>query len=75
MRSLPTSRLWAVEGPTSCCREPIRPGAKRFHFDLQVNDLDQATESLCGIGASQPDFQPGAGRWRVLLDPDGQPFR
>ena len=53
---------------------PDEAGVKRFHFDLQVNDLDEATESLCGIGASQPDFQPGAGRWRVLLDPDGQPF-
>lgn len=48
--------------------------AKRFHLDLQVDDLDEAAESLCAIGASQPDFQPGAGRWRVLLDPDGQPF-
>ena len=53
---------------------PDEAGVKRFHFDLQVNDLDEATESLCGIGASHPDFQPGAGRWRVLLDPDGQPF-
>src|SRR5579875_1268919 len=35
---------------------------------------DEAAESLCAIGASQPDFQPGAGRWRVLLDPDGQPI-
>ena len=53
---------------------PDEAGAKRFHLDLQVNDLDEATESLCAIGASQPDFQPGAGRWRVLLDPDGQPI-
>jgi predicted enzyme related to lactoylglutathione lyase len=51
---------------------PDEAGVKRFHFDLQVNGLDEATESLCGIGASQPDFQPGAGRRRVLLDPDGQ---
>jgi predicted enzyme related to lactoylglutathione lyase len=53
---------------------PDEAGVKRFHLDLQVDDLDEATESLCAIGASQPDFQPGAGRWRVLLDPDGQPF-
>jgi predicted enzyme related to lactoylglutathione lyase len=53
---------------------PDEAGAKRFHLDLQVDDLDEATETLCAIGASQPDFQPGAGRWRVLLDPDGQPF-
>ncbi len=53
---------------------PDEAGAKRFHLDLQVDDLDEATERLRAIGASQPDFQPGAGRWRVLLDPDGQPF-
>jgi predicted enzyme related to lactoylglutathione lyase len=53
---------------------PDGTGAKRFHLDLQVDDIEGATESLCAIGASQPDFQPGAGRWRVLLDPDGQPF-
>jgi len=53
---------------------PDETGAKRFHLDLQVDDLDVAAESLCAIGATQPEFQPGAGRWRVLLDPDGQPF-
>src|SRR5262249_24978616 len=53
---------------------PDEAGTKRFHLALQVDDLDEATESLYAIGASQPDFQPGAGRWRVLLDPDGQPF-
>lgn len=53
---------------------PDEAGAKRFHLDLQVDDLDETTASLCAIGASQPDFQPGADRWRVLLDPDGQPF-
>ena len=53
---------------------PDEASAKRFHLDLQVDDLDDATERLCALGASQPDFQPGDGRWRVLLDPDGQPF-
>lgn len=53
---------------------PDEACGKRFHLDLQVDDLDEASETLCAIGASQPDFQPGAGRWRVLLDPDGQPF-
>jgi predicted enzyme related to lactoylglutathione lyase len=53
---------------------PDEACVKRFHLDLQVDDLDDATDTLCAIGASQPDFQPGGGRWRVLLDPDGQPF-
>jgi hypothetical protein len=42
-------------------------GVKRFHLDLQVDDLDEATGSVCAIGASQPD-------WRVLLDPVSQPL-
>ncbi|MDT4893142.1 MAG: hypothetical protein QOE97_2177 [Pseudonocardiales bacterium] len=62
-----------VEGFRSA-QWPDEAAVKRFHLDLRVDDLDEATESLCAIGASQPDFQPGAGRWRVLLDPDGQPF-
>ncbi|MFF2554451.1 VOC family protein [Nocardia sp. NPDC058058] len=53
---------------------PDAAGAKRFHLDLQVDDLDLAAKTLCALGASQPDFQPGAARWRVLLDPDGQPI-
>jgi hypothetical protein len=38
------------------------------------SDLDDSTERLCALAASEPGFQPDAGRWRVLLDPDGQPF-
>lgn len=53
---------------------PDEAGVKRFHLDLQVDDLDEAAERLCAIGASQPNFQPGAGRWKVLLDPDGRRF-
>src|SRR5258706_3685562 len=53
---------------------PDEAGVKRFHLDLQVDDLDEATESLCAIGASQPDFQPGAGRWRALREPPTQPL-
>ena len=53
---------------------PDEAAAKRFHLDLQVEDLDSAADHLCALGASRPGFQPGADRWRVLLDPDGQPF-
>ncbi len=55
-------------------RWPDETSTKRFHFDLRVDDLDAAAATLCAAGASQPDFQPGADRWRVLLDPDGRPF-
>ena len=53
---------------------PDESDSKRFHLDLRVDDLDGATERLCALGASLPEFQPGGDRWRVLLDPDGQPF-
>lgn len=53
---------------------PDQTNAKRFHLDLRVDDLDEATTALCALGASRPEFQPGDGRWVVLLDPDGQPF-
>ena len=53
---------------------PDGADVKRFHRDLQVDDLDKAAERLCAIGASQPDCQHGAWSWRVLLDSDGRPF-
>ncbi|MCU1490402.1 MAG: hypothetical protein JWM85_1807 [Acidimicrobiaceae bacterium] len=53
---------------------PDEAGVKRFQLDLQVGDLDEAAERPRAIGASRAGFQPGAGRWRVLFDPDGQPF-
>lgn len=55
-------------------RWPDETATKRFHLDLLVDELDAAAAELCAAGASEPDFQPGAERWRVLLDPDGHPF-
>ena len=52
---------------------PDEAGARPLHLDLQVDDLDETTESLGAIGASRTDFQSGAGRRRVLLDPNGHP--
>lgn len=51
---------------------PDEAGAKRLHLDLHVDDLDEAAKSPCAVGATQPAFQPGADRWRVLLDLDGR---
>ncbi|RJQ68046.1 VOC family protein [Pseudonocardiaceae bacterium YIM PH 21723] len=53
---------------------PDSPGTKRFHLDLSVPDLDAAVDTCVGLGATVPEFQPGGGRWRVLLDPAGHPF-
>lgn len=49
-------------------------GAKQFHLELMVDDLDQAADALVGAGAAQPEFQPGGARFRVLTDPAGHPF-
>ncbi|MGC5022278.1 VOC family protein [Micromonospora sp. DT47] len=53
---------------------PDEAGGKRYHLDLYVDDLDTAAKEFEAAGATRPDFQPGEGRWVVLLDPLGQPF-
>ncbi len=53
---------------------PDTSGTKRYHLDLYVDDLTRAEAAYHGLGATTPQFQPGAGRWRVLLDPAGHPF-
>lgn len=49
-------------------------GAKQFHLELMVDDLDAAAATLLAAGAAQPEFQPGGERFRVLTDPAGHPF-
>jgi catechol 2,3-dioxygenase-like lactoylglutathione lyase family enzyme len=54
---------------------PAWPGpAKQFHLDLRVADIPAAEAALIALGATVPEFQPGAGRWRVLADPEGHLF-
>ena len=68
-----TIEFTAVEG----YRPPTWPdegGAKQFHLDLMVDDLDEAATTLIEAGAAQPEYQPGGERWRVLTDPAGHPF-
>lgn len=49
-------------------------GQKQFHLELMVDNLDGAAAALLAVGASQPEFQPGGERFRVLTDPAGHPF-
>jgi predicted enzyme related to lactoylglutathione lyase len=49
-------------------------GAKQFHLDFYVDDLDKAEAACLEAGAAKPDHQPGGERWRVLTDPAGHPF-
>lgn len=47
---------------------------KRFHFDVAVTDVSAAEARCLELGATKPEFQPGDGKWTVLLDPSGHPF-
>jgi len=56
---------------------PTWPGGERpshMHLDLAVVDLDAAEAEAVQLGARRATEQPGADRWRVLLDPAGHPF-
>ncbi|GAA3117975.1 hypothetical protein GCM10020254_76140 [Streptomyces goshikiensis] len=48
--------------------------AHRLHIDFSVEDLDKAEAELVDPGAVKPEYQPGEGKWTVLLDPAGYPF-
>ena len=47
---------------------------KRYHLDLYVDDLDKAQARCADLGATTAREQPGADRWRVMIDPSGHPF-
>jgi catechol-2,3-dioxygenase len=54
---------------------PEWPSAeKQFHLDFAVTDLDEAERQLLALGASRPEFQPDASKYRVLSDPAGHQF-
>jgi predicted enzyme related to lactoylglutathione lyase len=53
---------------------PAEPAPKRYHLDFYVDDLDKAEASCLELGATKPADQPTPDRWRVLIDPSGQPF-
>jgi predicted enzyme related to lactoylglutathione lyase len=63
-------RVVGYEGPGW----PDSAAPKRYHLDLQVDDMAKAVERCLALGAGQPEFQPGGDRWTVLTDPAGHPF-
>jgi catechol 2,3-dioxygenase-like lactoylglutathione lyase family enzyme len=54
---------------------PAGPGDQQMmtHLDIEVEDLQAATEHAVAAGATLAEFQPQE-HVRVLLDPDGHPF-
>jgi predicted enzyme related to lactoylglutathione lyase len=49
----------------------------RLHFDLRVNDVDEATTKIEALGGSRFLAEDGyeyGYRWRVMTDPEGNEF-
>lgn len=53
---------------------PDPDGAKRYHLDFYVEDVEKAEQELTALGAKVADWQPDRERWTVMLDPQGHPF-
>ena len=55
---------------------PVWPGQtipQQMHFDVLVEDLDEAEKAVLALGASKAAHHPGE-TFRVFLDPAGHPF-
>jgi hypothetical protein len=44
------------------------------HLDFSVSNLDDGEAAAIAVGATKAQVQPDPERWRVLLDPAGNPF-
>lgn len=44
------------------------------HLDFSVSNLDDGEAAAVAAGATKAQVQPDPERWRVLLDPAGNPF-
>lgn len=58
---------------------PEQPGelTKMFHFEVQVDDLEEAVALALELGGSEAPWQPpnrNHSRLRVMLDPAGHPL-
>lgn len=55
---------------------PAGPGDQQpqLHLDIAVDDLESGVRRALALGAELPSYQPEEDA-RVLLDPDGHPFR
>jgi predicted enzyme related to lactoylglutathione lyase len=58
-------------------RSPVWPdpeSSMQVHFDLRVDDLDEAEQRAQQLGATKFDHQPDPEHFRVMADPVGHPF-
>jgi predicted enzyme related to lactoylglutathione lyase len=53
-----------------------KAGKNRVHLDVRVEDLDEATGGIRGLGGSWDgnEFTLDEARWRTLTDPEGNEF-
>jgi predicted enzyme related to lactoylglutathione lyase len=52
---------------------PTQQAPQQMHFDVIVDDLDDAEAAVLRLGATRHEHQPGT-TFRVFLDPAGHPF-
>ncbi|MCQ4150902.1 MULTISPECIES: VOC family protein [Rhodococcus] len=55
-------------------RWPNPDAPRRLHLDFSVDNLPEAEQQLCDLGAELASHQPGGQRFRVFFDPAGHPF-
>jgi hypothetical protein len=53
---------------------PTGETPNHVHLDFSVSDLDAGEAQALAAGATSVAEQPDRDRWRVLLDPVGNPF-
>ena len=54
-----------------------RAAKNRLHLDVEVTDVEEATERVVRLGGSRAgtdDFAEHGFRWRVMADPEGNEF-
>jgi predicted enzyme related to lactoylglutathione lyase len=53
-----------------------KAGKNRVHLDVRVEDLDEATGAIRGLGGlwDGNEFTLDEARWRTLTDPEGNEF-
>lgn len=66
-RAEPNLVFQRVDDPT--------PGKARMHLDIHVGDVDAETARAVGLGATRGEDVAELGMtWRVMADPEGNPF-
>lgn len=53
---------------------PDRRGSQQFHFDIDVDDVDEAEAKVLSLGATRVSDAVDTKDFRVFRDPAGHPF-